>query len=106
MKSVNRVDVMTAGLGLLLIKILMVSISFGDSLIGISLAGLIFFEMFLKHKEEEKKAQHLDAIQELKEEISKITLELHSIKTQIGFSKTSKPVSSVAGSNEPRKRYF
>jgi hypothetical protein len=106
MKAISRIDVMTAGLGLLLVKILIASISFGDSLIGISLAGLIFFELFLKHKEEEKKAQHLDAIQELREEISKITLELHSVKTQIGFSKTSKPVSSVAGPNEPRKRYF
>lgn len=106
MKAISRLDAMMAGLGLLLVKILIVSISFGDSLIGISLAGLIFFELFLKHKEEEKKVQHLDAIQELREEISKINLELHSVKTQIGFSKTSKSVSSAAGSNEPRKRYF
>lgn len=96
---------MLGSLGLLVLKILISGITLGDSFVGVSIAGLICLGMYFSDKDKERSVKNESDVAEMKTEIAKLTIELHSIKTQIGFSRgvASKPVQVE---NAPQKRYF
>lgn len=96
---------MLGSLGLLVLKILISGITLGDSFVGVSIAGLICLGMYFSDKERERSIKNDTDVAEIKASIAQLTVEMHSLKTQIGFSRgvASKPVQVE---NAPQKRYF